>query len=108
MFALLPARHAAAAAVIGAWLLLPPYQMSISNFPDYSKTTAASLGIMFGTLFFGLDRILAFRPRWFDLPMLLWCFCGLASSVANGLGPYDGLSDSLSQILNWGLPYLCG
>ena len=108
LFALLPGRHAAAAAVIGAWLLLPPYAIPISNFPDYSKNTAASLGILLSTLFFGFDRVLAFRPRWFDIPMLLWCLSGLASSLSNDLGPYDGLSDSLKQVLNWGLPYLFG
>jgi tetratricopeptide (TPR) repeat protein len=107
-FALLPSRRAATVAVIGAWLLLPPYQIPISNFPDYSKNTAATLGMLLGTLFFSPDRILAFRPRWFDLPMVLWCFCGVASSLQNGLGLYDGLSDSLRQLMYWGLPYLLG
>ena len=49
-----------------------------------------------------------FRPRWFDLPMLLWCFSGMFSSLATGLGPYDGLSEVLNQALMWGLPYLFG
>jgi tetratricopeptide (TPR) repeat protein len=107
-FALLPSRSAAATAVIGAWLLLPPYVLVISSLPDYSKSTAAILGLLLGTLIFYPDRLLTFRARWFDLPMLLWCFCGVASSVQNGLGVYDGLSDSLNQVLTWGLPYLFG
>jgi hypothetical protein len=108
MFALWPVRKAAAAAVIGAWLLLPPFGISLPGFPDYSKVTAASLGVLFGTMFFGIHHIIAFRPRWFDVPMLLWCFTGLFSSLANGLGPYDGLSESLSLFLNWGFPYFFG
>ena len=108
IFALLPARQAAALAVIGGWLLLPPYRIAVSNFPDYSKITAASLGMMFGTLFFGSHHLLKFRPRWFDAPMLLWCFSGMISSFANGLGMYDGLSNLLSDTLTWGLPYLFG
>jgi hypothetical protein len=108
LFALLPSRHAAAAAIVGAWLFLPPYSILISSFPDYNKNAAASLGIILATLFFGFGHIVAFRPKWFDLPMLLWCLCGIPSSVSNGLGLYDGLSSALRQALYWGLPYFIG
>jgi hypothetical protein len=108
MFAMLPSRLAAATAVIGAWLLLPPYILSISALPDYSKSTAATLGALLGTLIFDPNRLLTFRPRWFDVPVLLFCFCGIASSLQNGLELYDGLSDSLVQSFMWGLPYLLG
>jgi tetratricopeptide (TPR) repeat protein len=108
IFALLPNRCAATTAVIGAWLLLPPFTLAISSLPDYSKSTAATFGVLLATLIFDPDRILRFRPRWFDLPMLLWCFSGVASSVQNDLGLYDGLSDALNQLLMWGLPYLIG
>jgi tetratricopeptide (TPR) repeat protein len=108
MFALLPIRRAAATAVIGAWLLLPPFSISISSFPDYSRITAASVGLIFGTLFFGLNNIISFRPRWFDVPMLLWCLAGSAASLSNGLGPYDALSACLDAIFTWGLPYFFG
>jgi hypothetical protein len=108
MFALLPVRRAAATAVIGAWLLLPPYAISVSSLPDYSKITAASLSLIFGTLFFGVNHLFSFRPRWFDVPMLLWCFAGSAASLSNGLGPYDAVSECISAILTWGLPYFFG
>jgi tetratricopeptide (TPR) repeat protein len=108
MFAMMPARQAAAVGVIGAWLFLPPYKLSINGLPDFSKTAAASVGLLLATLIFSSDRLFNFRPRWFDLPMLLWCFSGMFASLANDLGTYDGLSDSLNQILTWGLPYLFG
>jgi hypothetical protein len=108
IFALLPSRKAAATAVIGAWLLLPPYTLAIASLPDYSKSTAATLGVLLATVIFDPNRLLTFRPRWFDLPMLLWCHSGVASSLQNNLGLYDGLSDALSQCLTWGLPYLIG
>jgi tetratricopeptide (TPR) repeat protein len=108
LYALLPARLVSAVAVIGAWLLLPPYSIPISNFPDYSKNTAASIAMLLGTLLFAPGRVLRFRPRYFDLPMLGWCLCGIASSLQNGLGLYDGLSDALRQFLYWGLPYVLG
>jgi len=108
LFTILPARRAAVTGLIGGWLLLPPYVIPISHLPDYSKNTATSLGIFLGTLVFASDRILAFRPRWFDLPVLGWCLCPICTSLQNGLGLYDGLSGSLNQIIAWGIPYLFG
>ena len=108
LYALLPARLVSSIAVIGAWLLLPPYSIPISSLPDYSKNTAATMAMVLGTLLFAPSRILRFRPHLFDLPMLGWCLCGIASSLQNGLGLYDGLSDALRQFLYWGLPYLLG
>src|SRR5262249_20710829 len=67
-----------------------------------------SIGIVMGTLLFAPDRLLAFRPRWFDLPMLGWCLCCIPTALSNGLTLYDGLSDSLTQTAYWGLPYLVG
>ncbi len=110
LFAIRPAQQAAAIAVVGAWLLLPPYSFVINGLPDYTKSVAATLGVVLGTLLFAPDRLLSFVPRWFDLPMLGWCFCGIPSALSNGpeMGLYDGLSDALSQIVIWGLPYLIG
>ena len=108
LFALMPVRKAAATAVVGASLLLPPAGLMIDGLPNYSKNSATAIGIILGTFLFGLDHLLKFRPRWFDLPMFFWCFTGVASSLHNGLGPYDGLSDALNQLTVWGLPYLFG
>ena len=108
LFAFLPARKAAATALIAAWLLLPPLGIDIPGLPDFTKLSAASLGVLFGTLFFGIGHVFAFRPRWFDLPVALWCVCGIASSLSNGLGLYDGLAVTLRQLLYWGLPYFFG
>jgi tetratricopeptide (TPR) repeat protein len=108
LFALMPPHRAAAMAVVGAWLVLPPAGITIAGLPDISKFNMTTAGIMMGTLFFGSHYVMRFRPRWFDLPMLAWCFAGLATSLQNGLGLYDGLTDILGQALMWGLPYLCG
>lgn len=106
--AIMPGRRAAAIAVIGGWLLLPPYVLVLSGLPDYSKSMAAAVGMLIGTLLFFPNRMVGFRPRWIDLPMLVWCFSGVPSYLSNGLTLYDGLSDSLTQIVYWGLPYLIG
>ena len=87
IFMLLPSRQAATTAVIGAWLLLPPYSLAIAGLPDYSKSTAATLGVLLGTLIFDPNRLLTFRPRWFDLPMLaLVLHSGIASSLSERPG----------------------
>ena len=108
LFALMPPQRAAALAVVGAWLVLPPAAIGIAGLPDISKSWVTTVGMMLGTLFFGLPYALRFRPRWFDLPMLLWCVTGIATSLQNGLGLYDGLADMAKQVLTWGLPYLFG
>jgi len=107
-FAVLPPRRAAAVSLVGAWLSLPPYAIPIANLPDYSKNTAATIGVLLATAIFCPHRLAAFRPRWFDLPMVGWWLSPLASSLDNGLGLYDGLAGSLNVIVYWGFPYLIG
>ena len=108
MFALSPNRQAVASAVIGAWLFLPPYRLEIAGLPDYSKNTAATVGLILATLIYSPDRLINFRPRWFDLPMSLFCLSGIVTSLLNNLGWYDGLSDALNQTIVWGMPYFFG
>jgi hypothetical protein len=97
LFALLPARRAVVTSAIAAWLLLPSMSFDLPAFPDYDKAKAATAGILLGTLVFEPNRLLTFRLRWFDLPMVLWSLCPFVSSVANGLGAYDGFSAALRQ-----------
>jgi tetratricopeptide (TPR) repeat protein len=108
LFALLPAQRAMVAGAIGAWLLLPPTGIDLPGLPTYDKTVAATVGILLATIIFEPNRLMAFRPRWFDLPILLWCVCPFCSSVSNNLGAYDGLSASFRAVVAWLFPYLVG
>ena len=108
LFALLPARRAVATGAIAAWLLLPSISINLPGLPDYDKAKAATAGILLATLVFEPNRLLTFRLRWFDVPMLLWSLCPFVSSVANGLGAYDGLSAVVRQTTSWFLPYFIG
>ena len=96
LFAIMPVRQAAAVAVIGAWLLLPPINLPVVSLPDFSKNVSAAIAIVLGTVLFGGHFVLRFRPRWFDLPMILWCCCPIGTSLHNGLGLYDGLAGALA------------
>jgi hypothetical protein len=49
LFALLPARRAVVAALIAAWLLLPPVGLDLPGLPAYDKTAAATIGIVLAT-----------------------------------------------------------
>ena len=108
LFAVLQPRHALIVAYIGGWLFLPVFGVDLKGLPPFSKVSATAYGALFGTLLFDTDRLTTFRPRWFDLPIVLWCIAPLFASLTNGLGLYDGLSASLSEIVMWGIAYFLG
>jgi hypothetical protein len=108
IFAVLPPRRAVIVAFLFAWLFLPVAAYKLTGLPEYSKMSATCGGVLLGTLLFDPGRFLTLRPHWADLPMAVWCSVPLASSLSNNLGVYDGLSATLSQTVQWGLPYLIG
>ena len=108
MFMFLPPRRAVIIAFFSAWLFLPMAGYRFTLIPDYSKMTATCFGVLLGSIVFDLRRVMSFRPKLWDMPMLLWCFTPVPSSLTNGLGIYDGLSESLVIVTTWGLPYFIG
>jgi hypothetical protein len=108
MFALLPPRRAAIYGFLIAWLFLPMYDIPLHPFTEYNKMSAATFGVLLSALIFDSGTVFAFRPRIWDLPILVWCLCPIISSVANGLGWYDGFATAVFQIVSYFLPYLIG
>ncbi|HET6251999.1 MAG TPA: hypothetical protein VFE47_30215 [Tepidisphaeraceae bacterium] len=107
-FALFSSRRAMLLGMIGGWLFLPVYVIKLKAVPEYSKLTAASYGVLLGTMIFDWERILHFKFRWFDIPMLCWCVTPFITSIENGLGWYDGVSAVIQNSVLWGLPYFLG
>jgi len=108
LFSRLDPRKAAAAAFAAGWMFLPVVVYKIQGIPGYTKMTATCVGILLGALIYDRKTLLGFRFKVVDIPMLLWCTCPFLSSVANGiegLGVYDGLSQTMYQSITWGLPY---
>ncbi|NTU93699.1 MAG: hypothetical protein HGA56_06760 [Chlorobiaceae bacterium] len=105
LFRKFEARQAAAIAFVAGWMFLPVAALNLPGLPDYTKTTAVCAGILAGAYLFDKERFSNFRFSAHDIPMLLWCIAPFFSSVANGLGPYDGLSQTMYQAITWGLPY---
>ncbi len=107
-FMALPARRVVLLGLLGAWMFLPVARLTLPGLPDYDKMTATMIGLLLGTAVFASDRFITFRPSWVDLPAAVLCAAPLFSSLANGLGLYDGCASSFGAILQWGAPYLLG
>ncbi len=101
-------RNAVTIAFISAWMFLPIVEYPLPGLPNYSKMSATCIGIFIAAFIFDQERILSFRPSIVDMPMIFWCTCPLISSLANGLGLYDGLATLLRYVFTWGFPYLIG
>lgn len=107
-FVLFPACRAVTVSFIAGWMFLPVIEYKIAAFPPFDKTAVISLAVLLGVLLFDTGRLLRFRPRWLDIPMLVVCLCPMGSSLSNDLGPGDGLTESLKETMLWGLPWLIG
>lgn len=108
VFRSFPSRRAIVIAFVVAALYLPEAELVIPGFPDYTKLSAASYGVLIFTILFDVQRIKQFRFGWLDIPILIWCISPLFSSLSNGLGWYDGLSSTLEQTMIWGIPFFLG
>jgi hypothetical protein len=108
LFALVRPRRAVIFAYIFAWLFLPVAVYYVGGLPDITKTTVTTFAVLFGTMLFKPSVILKFRPRWFDIPIVVFCLAPFLSSMSNGLGVYDGLTGIFRDTWSWGLPYFLG
>jgi len=104
-FSKLHPRQAAALAFVLGWMFLPVAKIPIKGLPDITKVTVSCAAIFLAAWFFDRVRLSSFKFKPVDIPILLWCTSPFFSSVFNGLGAYDGLSESMYQTFTWGLPY---
>jgi hypothetical protein len=120
LFARLPARRALLLGVIGGTLFLPEVQLAkvSEEAPDASefmllilkltKPNAISFAAVLGAFLFDRRRVLSFRPRWFDLPMFIWCISPMFSDLNIGVAFYESFSAARDQTLIWGILYFLG
>ncbi len=101
-------RRGVLASLLGGWLFLP----SIDGWFDlpllHTKAAFVPAVVLLASFVLDFNRWRAFRPRLLDAPVALWCAVPFASSLANGLGAYDGLAVALQTTLSWGAPYFLG
>jgi tetratricopeptide (TPR) repeat protein len=108
IFNVLPPRKAVVGSFVIAWLFLPNVGYVIPGLPDYTKMTATVIGVLIGSMIFDQARFFAFRPRWFDIPIVAWCLGAFVTTIMNDLTAYNGLSLMIVELVNWGLPYFIG
>ncbi|HLL88706.1 MAG TPA: hypothetical protein VK324_05345, partial [Tepidisphaeraceae bacterium] len=111
LFAMLPARRAMVMAVVGGALFLPEGRgLPIFGFEalGYFKASAITFGCGLGVLLFDTNRLLSFRPRWFDGFAVVLGVTGIISSLTNGLGFRDGIFEAVIAIWLWTIPYFLG
>lgn len=122
----LDGRRAALIAMIGGWAILPTgdypeevirigkeshgptHAVSIPTPPWFNKATAIGLGCLLGAVLFDWPTLRRLRPRWFDLPAIVWVLVPIASAVSNDLPWEEGLARSRSLALAWGVAYTIG
>jgi hypothetical protein len=108
MFAKLQAHRAAIAGFLLAWMFLPWHIYELSGLPNYTRVSATCMGMMLGIFLFDQEALRRLRFRLVDIPAIGLCVVPFFTSVANGLGAYDGLSAFLDKALLWGIPWLVG
>ena len=108
LFVVLPPRRAVIAAFIAGYLFLPDAIFHFHTLPDLSKVSLTALGVVLGSFMFDGGRLLSVRPRLIDLAWLVLCTSPIATSLLNGLGIMDGLSNSANRMCVWGLAYWIG
>ncbi|MDJ0662240.1 MAG: O-antigen ligase domain-containing protein [Crocosphaera sp.] len=109
LFSNFPSRKAVIISFLLAWLFLPQRAgFVLPGLPDYTRISATCYSILLLTFIFDANKIQSFKFSWLDFPMLILCICPFFSSITNDLGAYDGLSETLSQTVKFGLPYFFG
>ncbi|MBD2485208.1 O-antigen ligase domain-containing protein [Planktothrix sp. FACHB-1365] len=109
LFKRFPTDRAVVISFILAWLFLPQRtSFSFPGFPDYNRATATSYSILLATYLYHRQTFRTFKFGWLDIPMLIWCISPFISSITNDLGSYDGLSATVDQIIEYGIPYFLG
>jgi len=102
-------QRAAVLTVFGGLLFLPVASFNLPGIPTYDKFTAIAIGLILGETLSGEIRRNPLRLERADVPMMLWCFVSpVATSLANGLGLYNGVSGVLENVCNWGVFYWIG
>jgi len=108
LFLALPPRRAIIAAFVISWLFLP-FGTGIKlaeGIPLLDKVSINVLGVLLCAALFDGNRLLTFRPRWFDFPIAIFSISPLFSAITMGDGWYEGLAASFTYCLYWLLPYI--
>jgi hypothetical protein len=105
--AFLPRHRAILCTLLVGFLFFPSIDLDLGIF-HWDRISAPVLVVLMGVIFRDWDLLLNFRPRWFDLPMLIWCSTPFFSAFLNGYGAYEGMVLVSYKLISWGGPYFIG
>jgi hypothetical protein len=108
LFIIFPPRKAVIYDFLVAWLFLPMSHLPLHGFTDLNKMSVACFGTLAAALVFDSPTVFSFRPKIWDIPMLVWCVAPFISGVCTDLDLYDSVASMAYQTTSWGLPYLIG
>lgn len=102
-----PIKAVGLAYLIG-YLLLPVAAVDVKGFWDVDKILATNFGVILGTIAFCPGMLRSYRFHIADALMVLTCLVELPTSMSNGLGAYDGVSNGCYAFFWYGAPYVAG
>jgi hypothetical protein len=92
---------------LAGFMFMPMADYSFAFIP-YNKTTAIPLGLTLGLFFSDIGTLFSFRPKWFDIPMLMFCSGIFWSGLVNRFSNYDSAAAGATNLVMYGLPYFLG
>lgn len=108
LFAVMRPARAATMAYVCGWLVLPATQIKVEGFWDIDKTVVIAAGVMLGALLCCRNPLVGLRPNHGDVLVIAFAAVTGLSSVANGLGTYDGASTFVNELIYYGVAFGCG
>lgn len=108
LFMMVKPRKAVLLAYFGGVMFLPMEASQSIPLLYYNKINATSIGVLLGILIIDQDKLRSYRFHLYDIPIFIWVFSGMITSLVNGLGVYDGMYTVCDETLTWGIPYFAG
>jgi len=98
------ARGFSIAYAVGLFFLPPNFPLNMPGIPDMGKDNVWAIGILLGTLIFHPGVFDRFKPNIGDYFLLGVLLVAFSTSIANGFGAYDGMSQTAEFTLAFVLP----
>lgn len=110
LFLVLPVRKALVTAYCMLWMFLPVAEIKLPGLPGLSKASAISVGVFIAVALFYADLVIKkYRPRWFDIPVVLFGVgIPFVSAMVNGLGMSGALYEAIQGLFLWVVPFFAG
>ncbi len=95
--------------VVGGVLFLPMYAYDVPFLQEYSKVIAVASSLIIGELVGNARKLFPVQRCTPDILVLCWCVLSpMATSLSNGLGAYNGLTNVAINLLSWAVFYWAG